>query len=38
MLPIPTKFNLVAAVPKGSTLLNAFDGALLDAGAGNLNL
>ncbi len=38
MLPIPTKFNLVAGSSEGSTLLNAFDGALLDAGAGNLNL
>jgi arginine decarboxylase len=38
MLPIPTKFNLVAGGSEGLTLLNAFDGALLDAGAGNLNL
>jgi arginine decarboxylase len=38
MLPIPTKYNLVAGSSEGSTLLNAFDGALLNAGAGNLNL
>jgi len=38
MLPMPTKFNLVAGSSEGSTLLNAFDGALLEAGAGNLNL
>lgn len=38
MLPMPTKFNLVAGSSEGSTLLNAFDGALLKAGAGNLNL
>ena len=38
MLPMPTKFNLVAGSSEGSTLLNAFDGALLAAGAGNLNL
>lgn len=38
MLPIPTKFNLVAGDSEGLTLLNAFDGALLNAGAGNLNL
>ena len=29
MLPIPTKFNLVAGSSEGSTLLNAFDGACL---------
>ncbi len=38
MLPIPTRFNLVAGSSEGSTLLTAFDGALLNAGAGNLNL
>lgn len=38
MLPMPTKFKLVAGSSEGSTLLNAFDGALLEAGAGNLNL
>jgi len=38
MLPMPTRFNLVAGSSEGTTLLNAFDGALLKAGAGNLNL
>ena len=38
MLPMPTKYKLVAGSSEGSTLLNAFDGALLTAGAGNLNL
>ena len=38
MLPNPTKYNLVAGSTEGSTILNAFDGALLNAGAGNLNL
>jgi len=35
---MPTKYKLVAGSSEGSTLLNAFDGALLTAGAGNLNL
>jgi arginine decarboxylase len=38
MLPIPRKYKLVAGNSEGTTLLNAFDGALLAAGAGNLNL
>jgi len=38
MLPIPTKYKLVAGSSEGATELNAFDGALLSAGAGNLNL
>lgn len=38
MLPVPSKFNLVTGSGEGVTPLNAFDGALLDAGIGNLNL
>jgi len=38
MLPIPTKYKLVAGSSEGAAGLNAFDGALLSAGAGNLNL
>lgn len=38
MLPTPTKFTLVAGAGEGSTALNAFDRALLEAGAGNVNL
>ncbi|WP_027717898.1 pyruvoyl-dependent arginine decarboxylase [Desulfovirgula thermocuniculi] len=38
MLPIPTKFTLVAGAGEGETPLNAFDQALLKAGAGNVNL
>lgn len=38
MLPIPTKYKLVAGNSEGAVELNAFDGALLSAGAGNLNL
>lgn len=38
MLPIPKRYKLVSGSSEGSSLLNAFDGALLDAGAGNLNL
>lgn len=34
----PTKFFLVAGSSEGYTPLNAFDGALLDAGIGNTNL
>ncbi len=33
-----TKYALVAGSAKGTTRLNAFDNALLDAGVGNLNL
>ncbi len=38
MLPTPTKFTLVAGASEGGTPLNAFDRALLAAGAGNVNL
>lgn len=38
MLPTPTKYALVAGKGDGKTALTAFDAALLDAGAGNLNL
>lgn len=38
MLPVPCKFTLVVGHGEGSTPLNAFDAALIDAGIGNLNL
>ncbi|MGB9826656.1 MAG: pyruvoyl-dependent arginine decarboxylase, partial [Desulfofundulus sp.] len=38
MLPTPTRFTLVAGAGEGLTPLNAFDRALLEAGAGNVNL
>ena len=38
MLPTPTKFTLTAGAGEGKTPLNAFDRALLAAGAGNVNL
>lgn len=38
MLPVPSKFTLVAGRGEGHTPLNAFDAALYDAGIGNLNL
>ncbi len=38
MLQTPTRFTLVAASSEGATTLNAFDGALLNAGCGNMNL
>jgi len=38
MLPIPTRFALVAGCGEGLKPLAAFDNALLDAGIGNLNL
>ncbi len=38
MLPTPVKFTLVAGASEGSSPLNAFDQALLAAGAGNVNL
>lgn len=38
MLPVPSKFTLVVGHGEGSTPLNAFDAALIDAGIGNLNL
>ncbi len=38
MLPIPTKFTLLAGSAEGPTRLNAFDNALLQAGIGNVNL
>ncbi|MEW5802633.1 MAG: arginine decarboxylase, pyruvoyl-dependent [bacterium] len=34
----PTKYFMVAGASEGYSPLNAFDGALLDAGIGNLNL
>ncbi|MGE5484037.1 MAG: pyruvoyl-dependent arginine decarboxylase [Ignavibacteriales bacterium] len=37
-LPMPTKYSLVAGSSEGATELNAFDGALLKAGIGNVNL
>lgn len=37
-LPVPSKFAAVVGRSEGSTKLNAFDGALLQAGIGNLNL
>lgn len=38
MLPTPTQFTLVAGAAEGQTELTAFDGAILAAGIGNLNL
>ncbi len=38
MIPMPRKYKLVAGSSEGGTSLNAFDGALLAAGVGNLNL
>lgn len=38
MLPTPKRFTLCAGRGEGDTLLTAFDTALLNAGAGNLNL
>ncbi|MQL51225.1 arginine decarboxylase, pyruvoyl-dependent [Desulfofundulus thermobenzoicus] len=38
MLPTPTKYTLVAGAGEGQTPLNAFDRALLESGAGNVNL
>ncbi|NLK08195.1 MAG: arginine decarboxylase, pyruvoyl-dependent [Firmicutes bacterium] len=38
MLPTPTKFTLCAGASDGSSPLNAFDNALLEAGIGNANL
>lgn len=38
MLPIPAKFTLAAGASEGTSPLNAFDQALLAAGAGNVNL
>lgn len=38
MIPVPSKFKLVVGRGEGTTPLNAFDAALLDAGIGNLNL
>ncbi|MCR4397773.1 MAG: arginine decarboxylase, pyruvoyl-dependent [Firmicutes bacterium] len=37
-LPRPTKYTLVSGASEGATGLNAFDGALLRAGIGNVNL
>lgn len=38
MLETPTRFTIVAASAEGPSPLNAFDGALLAAGCGNMNL
>ena len=38
MLHTPSKFSLVAGSSEGRTSLNAFDGALMDAGVANVNL
>ncbi|MDH7577781.1 MAG: arginine decarboxylase, pyruvoyl-dependent [Bacillota bacterium] len=38
MLPVPTRYTLVAAAAEGKQELNAFDQALLKAGVGNVNL
>lgn len=38
ILPTPMKYDLVAGASEGATELNAFDGALLKAGVGNVNL
>jgi len=38
MLPTPKKFKIVAGSAEGTTLLNSFDNALLQAGIGNVNL
>jgi len=38
MVKTPTKFFLVAGKSEGNMPLNAFDGALLDAGVGDTNL
>ncbi len=38
MLPTPTKYYLTSGASEGESSLTAFDGALLQAGIGNLNL
>lgn len=38
MLPIPTRYTLVATAAEGKRELTAFDQALLKAGVGNVNL
>ncbi len=38
MFPVPNKYKLVVGHGEGTTPLNAFDAALIDAGIGNLNL
>ncbi len=38
MLPTPGKFKITAGAGEGKTSLTAFDGALLQAGIGNINL
>lgn len=38
MLPVPTKYFLTSGSSEGNTELTAFDGALLNAGIGNVNL
>lgn len=38
MLPTPTKYFITSGSSEGNTELTAFDGALLQAGIGNINL
>ncbi len=38
MLPTPKKFKMVIGASEGKTSLSAFDGALLQAGIGNINI
>ncbi len=38
MLPTPKKFKVIAGISEGNHTLTAFDGALLNAGIGNVNL
>jgi len=38
LLPTPQKFKIVTGASEGKTSLSAFDGALLQAGIGNINL
>lgn len=38
MLPTPTKYFITSGSAEGNTELTAFDGALLKAGVGNINL
>ena len=38
IIKTPTKYFLAAGASEGYSSLNAFDGALLDAGVGNLNI
>lgn len=38
MLPTPKRYKVVSGASEGATMLTAFDGALLKAGIGNINL